>query len=56
MVICPERGANGPVNATATISSVALLKSRMLLRFWCWLTQVVLEKKPLNGCLSVCCF
>ena len=22
------------------------------LHFWCWLTQVVLEKKPLNGCSS----
>jgi len=22
----------------------------MVLRFWCWLTQVVLEKRPLNGC------
>jgi len=23
--------------------------------FWCQLTQVVLEKRPLNVCLSVCC-
>jgi len=30
------------------------LKSRMIfLPFWCRLTQVVLEKRPLNGCLLV---
>jgi len=32
---------------------LASLKSRMVLPFWCRLTQVVLEKRPLNGCLSV---
>jgi len=25
-----------------------------LIAFWCWIIQVVLEKRPLNGCLSVC--
>jgi len=24
------------------------------LPFWCWLTQVVLEKRPLNVCMYVC--
>jgi len=24
----------------------------MVLLFWCWLTQVVLEKRPLNECRS----
>ena len=24
------------------------------LPFWCWLTQVVLEKRPLNVCVCVC--
>jgi len=28
------------------------LKSRMVLLFWFQLTPVVLEKRPLNGCLS----
>jgi len=43
-------------DATATSSSLASLKSRMVLPFWCQLMQIVLEKKPLNGCLclSVC--
>ena len=27
-------------------------KSRLVLPFWYWLTQVVLEKKPLNRCSS----
>ena len=40
--------AHGPADATA-----APLKSRMVWPFWCWLTQVVLEKRQLNGCMSV---
>jgi len=32
---------------------LASLKSRIVLPFWCRLTQVVLEKRPLNGRLSV---
>jgi len=31
-------------------SSLASLKSRTVVPFWYQLTQVVLEKKPLNGC------
>ena len=57
MVICQEQGANdlqnGPADATATQSSLASLKSRLVLPFWCRLTQVVLEKRLLNGCISV---
>jgi len=45
--------AYGPAYATATPLSLASLKSRMVWPFWCWLTQVVLEKRPLNGSLSV---
>jgi len=41
--------AYGPADATATLSSSAVLKSMMVLPFWYWLTQVVLEKSPLNG-------
>ena len=33
-----------------TPSSLALLKSRLVLPFWYQLTQVVLEKRPLNEC------
>jgi len=44
--------AYGPADATATLSSLASLKCRLVKAFWCGLTQVVLEKRPLNGCLS----
>jgi len=44
----------GPADATATLSSLASLKSRLVEPFWCQITQVVVEKRPLNGCLSVC--
>ena len=33
--------------------SLAAVKSRLVLPFWYWLTRVVLDKGPLNGC--VCC-
>ena len=33
-----------------TPSSSVLLESGIVLPFWCWLTQVVLQKRPLNGC------
>jgi len=33
-----------------TLSSLASFKSRLVLPFWYWLTQVVLEKMLLNGC------
>jgi len=50
MVICLERGANGlnmvPLNPPH--ASLASLKSKMDLPFWCQLTQVVLEKKAIK--------
>jgi len=53
MVICLEQGANylhyGPANATTTPSSLAPVKFENGLPFWCRLTQVVLEKRLLNG-------
>ena len=56
MLICLERGADClhivqlmPLHPK-TPSSLASLKSRLILPFWYWLTQVVLEKRPLNGC------
>ena len=54
MVICLEQGADClyMVQPMAlhpkTPSSPASYKSRLVLPFWYWLTQVVLEKRPLN--------
>jgi len=56
MIMCLKRGAYGPADATATPSSLASLKSRLVSPFWCRLTQVVLEKRPLNGCLDSVAF
>ena len=46
--------AYGPADATAPKipKSLASFKSRLVLPFWYQLTQVVLEKRPLNGCNS----
>jgi len=43
-----------PADATAsqTPSSLASIKSRLVLHFWYRLTQVVLENRLLNGCNS----
>ena len=56
MVICLERGADClhmvqlmPLHPK-TPSSLASSKSRLVLPFWCRLTRVVLEKRPLDGC------
>ena len=55
MFICMEPCANNlhinPAGATATPSSCASLKARMVSPFWCQFTQVVLEKRPLNRSL-----
>ena len=42
----------GPADATEsqTPSSLVSFKSRLVLPFWYWLTQVVPEKRPLNVC------
>ena len=56
MVVCLERGADCfrmvqlmPLHPK-TPSSLASFKSRLVLPFWYWLTQVVLENRPLNRC------
>ena len=56
MVICLEQGADClhmvqlmPLSSPIP-SSLASFKSRLVLPFWYQLTQVVLEKRPLNGC------
>ena len=36
-----------------TQSSLASFKSRLVLPVWYWLTQFLLEKRPLNGCSSI---
>jgi len=46
--------AYGSADATASQnwSSLVSFKSRLVLPFWYWLTQVVLENRQLNGCSS----
>ena len=58
VVICLERGADClhmvqlmPLHPK-TLSSLTSFKSWLVLPFWYWLTQVVLEKWPLNWCSS----
>jgi len=41
-----------PADATASQNSI-ICQSRLLLLFWYWLTQVVLEKRLLNGFSSI---
>ena len=50
------RLAYSPTDATATSLSLAPVKSRLVLPFWYWLTWVVPEKRPLNGCVCVCVY
>jgi len=47
--------AYGPVDATASPNPIISFKSRMVSPFWSRLTQVVMEKRPLNGCSSSRC-
>ena len=54
MVICLERDADlhnlWPSWCHCHSLSLAPVKSRLVLPFWYRLTQVILEKRPLNGC------
>ena len=54
MVICLERGADClhivQLMPLPCQNLLPHLKSRLVLPFWYRLTQVVLEKSPLNGC------
>jgi len=58
VITCLERGADClPMvqlmpRHSKTPSSLASFKSRLVLPFWYWLNQVILEKRPLNGCSS----
>ena len=55
VVVCLERGADLHMAQLMPLPLTALapVKSTLVLPFWYWLTQVVLEKRPLNGCNSV---
>ena len=53
MVICLERGADLHMAQLMPLS-LAPVKSRSVLPFWYRFTQVVLEKRPLNGCTHTC--
>jgi len=55
VVICLERGANGPVDITATSSSLASLRSRMIYLSGAGLPRLSWKKWPLNGCSVVVC-
>ena len=56
MVICLEQGANY-LHMVQLMSWPPIIpcfiKIQNGLPFWCRLTQVVLEKRPLNGCSSI---
>jgi len=53
MVICLERGADLHMAQLIPLplTSLASVKSRLVLPFWYRLTQVVPDKGPLNGCV-----
>ena len=44
--------AYSPADAAASQNPLASFKSRLVLLFWYQLIQVVLDKRPLNGCSS----
>jgi len=52
MVICQERGADLHMAQLMPLS-LASVKSRLVLSFWYWLIQAVLDKGELNGCVFV---
>ena len=53
MVISQERVADLHMALLMPLPlSLAPVKSRLVLPFWYRLTQVVLERRPLNGCSS----
>ena len=55
MVICMEQGANDCIWSSSCHCHPIVSCSGKIqngLPFWCRLTQVVLEKRPLNGCSS----
>jgi len=53
MVICLEQGADLYMAQLMPLS-LASVKSRLVLPIWYRLTRVVLDERPLNGCVCVC--
>jgi len=53
MVICLEQGAND-LHMVQEMSQLPIISCFIIiwnvLPFWCWLTQVVLERRTLNEC------
>ena len=54
MVICLERDADVHITQLVPLS-LASVKSRLVLPFWYRHSCVVLDKRPLNGCVCVLC-
>jgi len=52
MVICLERGADLHMAQRMPLSLASVI-SRLVLPFWYWLTRVVPDKGPLNGCICM---
>jgi len=53
VVVCLERSADLHMAQLMPLTSLASVKSRLVLPFWYWLTRVVPDKGPLNGCVCV---
>ena len=54
MVICLELGADLHMAQLMPLPlSLASVKSRLVLPFWHWLTRIIPEKGPLNGCVCL---
>jgi len=57
VVICLERGADLYMSQLMPLPLTVSCFSKIQIgfTFWYWLTWVVPEKRPLNGCVCVCC-
>jgi len=55
MVICLERDADLHMAQLMPLLLAVSCFSKIQIGFWYWLTRVVPEKGPLNGCVCVCC-
>ena len=53
VVICLEQGADLYMALLMPLPLTVSCFSKMVLPFWYWLTRIVLEKGPLNGCVSL---
>ena len=56
MVICLERGADLHMAQLMPLPLAVSCFSKIQIGFpfWYWLTRVVADKEPLNGCVCVC--